>query len=78
MNGLGLIVRHAQQDDALGFEGPEHDAAAAVFGAGPPQQLVTALSEGPEQTPVSGSTSSTRAAAFLSPAMSATMERTCS
>ena len=61
------------------------DGAWAFFAAGAldvAQQEVaiaaTDASDGPLQTPVSGNTSSTLAAAFLSPAMSATIERTCS
>ena len=47
---------------------------------GPPQHPAAAPASTPprEQTPVSGSSSSTRAAASLSPAMSAAIERTCS
>lgn len=48
-----------------------------------PQQLAPAVvsppaATGPEQTPVSGNTSSTRRAASQSPARAATIERTCS
>ena len=44
--------------------------------AGPPQH--PSVSDGPEQTPVSGSTSCTRSAASMSPAMAAATERACS
>jgi hypothetical protein len=54
--------------------------ASVLTGAGPPQHPSLSLetASGRLQTPVSGSTSSTRSAASLSPAMSAMIERTCS
>ena len=52
--------------------------AEASDAAGPPQHPAASPAGTALQTPVSGSTSSTRAAASLSPAISATIERTCS
>jgi hypothetical protein len=52
--------------------------ASTSAGAGPPQHALALGAAERLQTPVSGSTSSTRAAASLSPAMSAAIERTCS
>src|SRR6478752_1744797 len=52
--------------------------ASTSDNAGPPQQLLASATAERLQTPVSGSTSSTRSAASRSPAMSAAIERTCS
>jgi hypothetical protein len=57
---------------------PQQPAAAASTVTMSPVAVIAPTGPGPEHTPVSGSTSSTRAAASLSPAMSATIERTCS
>src|SRR6202795_2243532 len=52
--------------------------ASTSDNAGPPQQLSASSVAERLQTPVSGSTSSTRSAASRSPAISAAIERTCS
>src|SRR5437764_3354853 len=52
--------------------------ASTSDNAGPPQRLLASGAGERLQTPVSGSTSSTRSAASRSPAMSAAIERTCS
>src|SRR6266849_1444178 len=80
------LYRHAQPQPVLPSCLASTSAtqqASALAGAGPPQQpLATSAwfvrGPGPEQTPVSGSTSSTVRAASWSPAISAAIERTCS
>src|SRR5258706_11599641 len=52
--------------------------ASTPDSAGPPQHLPASGAVDRLQTPVSGSTSSTRSAASRSPAISAAIERTCS
>src|SRR5437764_9010319 len=52
--------------------------ASTSDNAGPPQHLFASDLAERLQTPVSGSTNSTRSAASRSPAISAAIERTCS
>lgn len=64
-----------------GRSGSQDDRTPApALGAGAEQEDVTDLADTGRdtQTPVSGSSSSTRAAASASPESSATIERTCS
>ena len=72
------LWEHAKS--AMRAWGPNKHMRVLIFGNAPQQPEAAELPSMPPrvQTPVSGSSSSTRSAASLSPAISAAIERTCS